>query len=199
MRQESGERSKGTPKGTLKGPLPAFDVFLEILRGASLHRAEVADVLGEEFVYVRKVDGPNGPYELELIPFSEISLENYMTLSPTGLSHYVGGVPVSFEPLQRWLNEREAYRSLRKIRFFQAKVGEVPHCSRNPWIEILVFATAFPGPFFQIQLADFCTGLSSYEGLHQLAQCWSSWKNGRSRSNGGRTCFSAAFLVLLLG
>ena len=127
--QESeGEGSKGTPKGTLKGntsPRAAFDVFLEILRGASLHRAEVADVLGEEFVYVRKVDGPNGPYELELIPFSEISLENYMTLSPTGLTHYLGGLPVSFEPLQRWLNEREAYRSLRKIRFFQAgKVGK---------------------------------------------------------------------------
>eukprot|EP00434_Breviolum_minutum_P005575 symbB.v1.2.004917.t1/scaffold263.1/size248082/18 len=123
LQEESeGEGSKGTPKGTLKGntsPRAAFDVFLEILRGASLHRAEVADVLGEEFVYVRKVDGPNGPYELELIPFSEISLENYMTLSPTGLTHYVGGLPVSFEPLQRWLNEREAYRSLRKIRFFQ--------------------------------------------------------------------------------
>lgn len=124
--ESEGEGSKGTPKGTLRvqgSPRAAFDVFLEILRGASdvhLHRAEVADVLGEEFVYVRKVDGPNGPYELELIPFSEISLENYMTLSPTGLAHYVGGFPVSFEPLQRWLNEREAYRSLRKIRFFQA-------------------------------------------------------------------------------
>ena len=55
-----------------------------------------------------------------------------------------------------------------------------------------IFSDDFP-------LADFWTGLSSYEGLHQLAQCWSSWKNGWSRSYSGRTCFSAAFLVLFLG
>lgn len=55
-----------------------------------------------------------------------------------------------------------------------------------------IFSDDFP-------LADFCKGLSSYEGLHQLAQCWSSWKNGWSRSYSGRTCFSAAFLVLFLG
>lgn len=48
-------------------------------------------------------------------------------------------------------------------------------------------------------LHPFFSGLSSYEGLHQLAQCWSSWKNGWSRSYSGRTCFSAAFLVLFLG
>ena len=76
----------------------------------------------KEFVYVRKVCGPNGPYEMELMPFQEVSLASYTTLSPAGLSHYVNGVPVGFVPLQRWLNERESYRALRKLRFFQARI-----------------------------------------------------------------------------
>ena len=59
------------------------------------------------------------------MPFQEVSLESYTTLSPAGLSHYVNGVPVSFVPLQRWLNERESYRALRKLRFFQADTTEL--------------------------------------------------------------------------
>eukprot|EP00435_Cladocopium_sp_Y103_P030085 s1524_g7.t1 len=118
--QESGSGSVSRRSSREDRNLPPFDVFLEILRGASLeNRAEVTEVLGQEFVYVRKVFGPNGPYELELMPFCEVQLESYTTLSPAGLSHYVNGVPVSFVPLQRWLNERESYRALRKLRFFQ--------------------------------------------------------------------------------
>ena len=93
----------------------AFDVFLEILRGASLQRAEITAALGQEFVYVRRT--ATSPYDLELVPFAEEL--NYATLSPAGLTHYVHGEPKSFVPLQRWLNERRSYHALRQLRFFQ--------------------------------------------------------------------------------
>lgn len=91
----------------------------------------------KEFVYVRKVCGPNGPYEMELMPFQEVSLASYTTLSPAGLSHYVNGVPVSFVPLQRWLNERESYRALRKLRFFQAETTVTPQLVIQLVIQLL--------------------------------------------------------------
>ncbi|CAJ1437345.1 unnamed protein product [Effrenium voratum] len=113
--------------------LPPFDVFLEILRGAGMADCEFRGLRGiessgfpvssqvktrgsfHEFVYVRQL----GPYELELAPFREVDMSSYWTLSPAGLSHYVQGAPVTFVPLQRWLNERSSFRALRQLRFFQ--------------------------------------------------------------------------------
>ena len=89
-----------------------FDVFLETLRGAEKRE----ETLGKEFVYAPR---PGDAYDLELVPFREVSLENYMTVSPAGMSHYVGGLPMSFVSLRSWLRERRLYRSLRKIPFFQ--------------------------------------------------------------------------------
>ncbi|CAE7217004.1 DNAH6 [Symbiodinium natans] len=91
-----------------------FDIFLEILRGAEKRE----ETLGKEFVYVRQVAGESA-YDLELVPFREVSLESYMTVSPAGMSHYVGGTPVSFVSLFHWLQERRLFRSLRRLRFFR--------------------------------------------------------------------------------
>ena len=130
----------------------AFDVFLEILRGASLQRAELTAALGQEFVYVKKkASSPYdlchvSPYDLELVPFQtkEHDETNYATLSPAGLTHYVKGEPKSFVPLQRWLNERRSYEALRQLRFFQecrvvcAKENHENIVPKNSWVTVIL-------------------------------------------------------------
>ncbi|CAE7219998.1 DNAH6 [Symbiodinium sp. CCMP2592] len=91
-----------------------FDIFLEILRGAEQRE----ETLGKEFVYVRHIDGGSA-YDLELVPFREVQLERYMTVSPAGMSTYVRGLPTAFVSLKSWLQERRLFRLLRRFKFFQ--------------------------------------------------------------------------------
>ncbi|CAE7669782.1 DNAH6 [Symbiodinium necroappetens] len=91
-----------------------FDIFLEILRGAEQRE----ETLGKEFVYVRHIEGGSA-YDLELVPFREVQLESYMTVSPAGMSTYFKGLPTAFVSLKSWLQERRLFRLLRRFNFFQ--------------------------------------------------------------------------------
>ncbi|CAE8666646.1 unnamed protein product [Polarella glacialis] len=53
------------------------------------------------------------------MPFHQVELESYITVSPTGFTHYVEGLPVEFVPIERWLDERFLYRAVRELRFFR--------------------------------------------------------------------------------
>ena len=125
----------------------------------------------KEFVYVRKVCGPNGPYELELMPFQEVSLESYTTLSPAGLTRYGNGLPVSFVPLQRWLNERESYRALRKLRFFQVQL-----VIESDWKGWTLFIVLFIWGFMQFGFTHLkpwpCLTWEKFKGPKE----WRAWK-----------------------
>ena len=42
----------------------------------------------------------------------------YLTVSPHGFTEYFNGLPAAFVPLERWLDERQLYKSVRELRFF---------------------------------------------------------------------------------
>ena len=109
---------------------------------------------------------------MELMPFQEVSLASYTTLSPAGLSHYVNGVPVSFVPLQRWLNERESYRALQKLRFFQADTTVTPQLVIQLVIQLLWL-------FLKVEDFDGFTMDLPWFTHHDLPWPYENWENAK--------------------
>ena len=53
--------------------------------------------LSEEFCYMNR----NGPYEFQIIPFSRINPNDYMTISARGVTHFCNG-DLTFISLEDW-------------------------------------------------------------------------------------------------
>eukprot|EP00762_Andalucia_godoyi_P001076 ANDGO_01965.mRNA.1 Dynein-1-beta heavy chain len=74
-----------------------------------------------EFVYLRPVfrdiKAPYNPYDLEIVPYSEIQGRDYFTLSGKGVTHFVGG-EAEFTPLDQWEREYRLFHRVLSISFF---------------------------------------------------------------------------------
>ena len=70
--------------------------------------------LADEFCYMNRC----GPYEFQIIPFSRINPDDYMTISGRGVTHFCHG-DLTFITLQQWEIEQELYGRISKIGFFK--------------------------------------------------------------------------------
>lgn len=70
--------------------------------------------LTEEFCYMNR----SGPYEFEIVPFSKINPNDYMTISIRGVTHYANG-ELDYQDLSEWQRDQEMYRKIIKISFFE--------------------------------------------------------------------------------
>jgi hypothetical protein len=73
--------------------------------------------LTEEFCYMNR----SGPYEFEIVPFSKMNPNDYMTISIRGVTHYANG-ELDYQDLSEWQRDQEMYRKIIQIPFFR----EVP-------------------------------------------------------------------------
>lgn len=69
--------------------------------------------LTEEFCYMNR----SGPYEFEIVPFSKINPNDYMTISIRGVTHYANG-ELDYQDLSEWQRDQEMYRKIVQIKFF---------------------------------------------------------------------------------
>uniref|UniRef100_A0A0G4I0U0 Uncharacterized protein n=1 Tax=Chromera velia CCMP2878 TaxID=1169474 RepID=A0A0G4I0U0_9ALVE len=69
--------------------------------------------LTEEFCYMNRL----GPYEYQIVPFSRIREQDYLTISIRGVTHYHQG-EVEFITLQEWQHDQELYRKIVNVDFF---------------------------------------------------------------------------------
>ncbi|CAE8588829.1 unnamed protein product, partial [Polarella glacialis] len=69
--------------------------------------------LTEEFCYMNR----SGPYEFEIVPFSKINPNDYMTISIRGVTHYSNG-ELDYQDLSEWQRDQEMYRKIIEIPFF---------------------------------------------------------------------------------
>ena len=75
----------------------------------------------DEFMYARPDPNSDNPYKLELVKY-EKDKESYpesYTVSGKGLCHYKNNQPVEFIPLKDWLDERETFKKIQSLQFFQ--------------------------------------------------------------------------------
>lgn len=75
----------------------------------------------DEFMYARPDPKSDNPYKLELVKY-EKDKESYpesYTVSGKGLCHYKNNQPVEFIPLKDWLDERETFKKIQSLQFFQ--------------------------------------------------------------------------------
>jgi len=70
--------------------------------------------LTEEFCYMNR----SGPYEFEIVPFSKINPNDYMTISIRGVTHYANG-ELDYQDLSDWQRDQEMYRKIIQIAFFE--------------------------------------------------------------------------------
>lgn len=70
--------------------------------------------LTEEFCYMNR----SGPYEFEIVPFSKINPNDYMTISIRGVTHYSNG-ELDYQDLSDWQRDQDMYRKIIDIPFFQ--------------------------------------------------------------------------------
>eukprot|EP01135_Chromosphaera_perkinsii_P001002 Nk52_evm16s156 gene=Nk52_evmTU16s156 len=80
------------------------------------------DESNSEFVYMCRTNAdPNpthfNPYSLRIIPYSEVDMNDYYTLSQKGVSNFLNGVP-DFTPLSQWLREKEIFTKIMKMGLF---------------------------------------------------------------------------------
>ena len=88
----------------------------------------------DEFVYLTPIEGSNNPYKLKLSDFKNLggkskpgsnsakkmpAVTEYYTISGKGLCHYKNGKPVEFIGLTNWLKERETFKQIQSLQFFQ--------------------------------------------------------------------------------
>jgi dynein heavy chain len=69
--------------------------------------------LTEEFCYMNR----SGPYDFEIVPFSKINPNDYMTISIRGVTHYSNGEH-DYQDLSEWQRDQEMYRKIVQIPFF---------------------------------------------------------------------------------
>eukprot|EP00971_Amphidinium_carterae_P086702 1715653-Amphidinium_carterae.2 len=60
----------------------------------------------------------SGPYEFEIVPFSKINPNDYMTISIRGVTHYSNG-ELDYQDLSEWQRDQEMYRKIVQIPFFE--------------------------------------------------------------------------------
>jgi dynein heavy chain len=74
----------------------------------------------DEFMYAVPEPKSENPYKLQLRGFKkeDKQSENY-TVSGKGLCHYKNGQPVEFIHLKDWLDERETFKKIQSLQFFQ--------------------------------------------------------------------------------
>eukprot|EP00930_Biecheleria_cincta_P027502 TRINITY_DN19311_c0_g1_i1.p1 TRINITY_DN19311_c0_g1~~TRINITY_DN19311_c0_g1_i1.p1 ORF type:complete len:4103 (-),score=885.99 TRINITY_DN19311_c0_g1_i1:122-12430(-) len=70
--------------------------------------------LTEEFCYMNR----SGPYEFEIVPFSKINPNDYMTISIRGVTHYSNG-ELDYQDLTDWQRDQDMYRRIIDIPFFK--------------------------------------------------------------------------------
>lgn len=70
--------------------------------------------LTEEFCYMNR----SGPYEFEIVPFSKINPNDYMTISIRGVTHYANG-ELEYQDLADWQRDQEMYRKITAKKFFR--------------------------------------------------------------------------------
>ncbi|CAJ1348169.1 unnamed protein product, partial [Effrenium voratum] len=70
--------------------------------------------LTEEFCYMNR----SGPYEFEIVPFSKINPNDYMTISIRGVTHYSNG-ELDYQDLADWQRDQDMYRKIIEIPFFK--------------------------------------------------------------------------------
>lgn len=97
-------------------PQTKLDKYIELVL------KNVANV--DEFIYLKKAEGEDDPYDLRVIDYSTINdklgnkLKEYYTISKKGLCHYLNGRPIEFIHLNVWLAERNTYDQIKALKFF---------------------------------------------------------------------------------
>jgi len=79
----------------------------------------------EEFLYLQNYNKAEDPYDLEVVSYAKIqqeiiekSVQEYFTVSRSGLCLYVRSWPVQHTPLLLWLKERQNYDKIKALSFF---------------------------------------------------------------------------------
>lgn len=75
----------------------------------------------DEFMYAVPDPKSDNPYKLELTDYKKDKSANHesYTVSGKGLCHYKANQPVEFIPLKDWLDERETFKKIQSLQFFQ--------------------------------------------------------------------------------
>eukprot|EP00976_Prorocentrum_cordatum_P087605 1186973-Prorocentrum_minimum.AAC.2 len=99
------------PTPVLTSPKAATYVYF--LRGYNFLLSLRRHPYSLEFVYLRRFEreaaaGMSDPYDLEIVPHSEIKESNFYTMSTTGVTHNYNGA-VEFTPLDQWEREYHLY------------------------------------------------------------------------------------------
>merc|ERR1719502_1320480 len=61
--------------------------------------------------------GEKSPYNLEVVPSSAVTRDDYYTLGLSGVTHFANG-KAEFTPLERWQREYRLHGRLKRINFF---------------------------------------------------------------------------------
>ena len=73
----------------------------------------------DEFMYAVPDPKSENPYKLKLTDYKKEKLAENYTVSGKGLCHYKNNQPVEFIPLKDWLDERETFKKIQSLQFFQ--------------------------------------------------------------------------------
>ena len=85
-------------------------------------RLFLQDDQNQKFVYMRRANrDPDpthyNPYDLVIIPYSEVNLDDYYTLSAKGVSHFLHGIP-DFTQLSQWMREKKIFGKIMELDLF---------------------------------------------------------------------------------
>jgi dynein heavy chain len=112
METEEASQEPGARKDSPVHKVTELDIYIELI----IKNSSTLD----EFMYLKPDPESDNPYKLELTNYNEIDDNSeYYTISGKGFSHYKNGQPIEFIPLKDWLDERETFKKIQSLQFFQ--------------------------------------------------------------------------------
>ena len=109
MDKEAEEEAKDAKKEIKE--IPPLDLYLRLVLKNNSNI--------DEFMYAKPEPKSENPYKLEFTEYEKDGLKEYYTVSGKGLCHYKNNQPVEFIPLKDWLDERETFKKIQSLQFFQ--------------------------------------------------------------------------------
>ncbi|ETO31763.1 hypothetical protein RFI_05358 [Reticulomyxa filosa] len=88
-----------------------------------IDKVEKGEIQANDFVYLKKI----GPYDLQIIPSSQIERQHYYTLSSSGLTCFIDDI-IIFTPLDMWQREYYLYTSIMEVMLYLSKRSHSVFC-----------------------------------------------------------------------
>lgn len=115
MEQVLAQGRGGTPDSLAASSLMGGEEFANAINPRDfVEFIRSHEQLKDEFCYMTR----SGPYDFEIIPFSQINPDDYMTISARGVTHFCGG-ELTFLNLEDWELEQDLHAKLLTIPFFR--------------------------------------------------------------------------------